>query len=1516
MAVYRSTLPNFYSDKGGSYVSVGAIVPTLVGVNTDKNNSITTQDHEYDYRGYLYCDGAEYDIRDYPNLYEALGNEYVKPTDTSRNGIEFKFYGTPGSIYRSFVDNGNFYIEVYGEQKTKPDGTVYYDKVIPNKATITFVEFASMLDGGILFEDTPYVLNYTQAAQSLAQGVDTHVYRVLVDATGAGGGTAGGTVTWQISSSNLIFDGGDYLKLPIANAGTVPLLAPGTYDPIAGTGYPSGYDTYVGARNDTLAIDWSQLTGLPSGFAVDKYEILLEDRSANGSTDNPDTGATETAFVQWWVKNIPNTTTSIIVNGIWPASVTFEQNEVQQTSIGTGPEWVNNGYSGPQPPLGETHIYRLYVKAYLMDGQTLVQSLDFTFGTGTLIPVGITKEPFFEDNLDVTGGGSDLSNNQGSTSIVEDLNYVWTNYPQQSFNGVAWVGHPTIRIRKGFRLADYPYILGKFRVPDYRDRKLIGFGEGVNGSGTPLVEDRITMVMGDVGGRWYISKDTIEDPGEFFEISDVITTGYDQVTTQISPFLVGEKKYVVGPIEDYFYNKAPTHDHQLLHSQPDEQTDAPITGVDTYTTNYVRYKGAIEQFNPGGPTGDGEAKGHSHGLLGNRPSNARISTYGNIDGIGEYVDVGGGCVAYRITEAPAIDIISSSGDGTFITVATAADHGFQTNDAVIIFDTGNASLEGAYSVLAEGLTATTFKVEGTFSGTVSGGKVREAAGFFEPQTYTPDPKVWVVDNATVIGGKIIPGVIVGEGELRYDNTYTSGSHTIPPLSKTSSFEFFIYGGGGGGAGSSGNGGAGGNTSVSITVDGVSHTFSATGGAGGTSGNGGGAGGSGGTASIPAIIMNDDRFNIDEQPGPAGTSGGGGGSGGSSAYGKGGNGGQDTTTITGSYSNTFYSSGSFNSASGVPANANVESVTISVSGGGGGAGNPNANSGCGGGSIGGSGGRGRRIQGTFNGGGTFQHTIGTKGGNGFNQIGPIPKIAEAWNYAVGTGAANGGNGGRGARGNGATGGAGGGASGVRNSQGWLLGAGGGGGGGGSGGGWNGSQMTPDPCWTGTPGTYPLQGTYQANSIGPGNGGPGGISNCTAGGGGGGGGGFGPAGGGGGGQGGVAGAGHVATGSGSGGHAGRSAARSILTGVFETTGNSGGGDVTYSVTYSGSVTNPMGGGGGAGGGIVIGYAVKDYVNDSISTQVILTVGGAGSAGSGGGQAGQTGYVQVKAYEIISTVVGDEDITDPAGRYYEVPGMPSDNPDFPDTFFNDPLWHSASGGVNVRSSTGANFPLATQRSDGKATRFIEFSGAGSRFLQMGPLNLTAAEKLIFTVIKGNGSNGGDSPEENLMCYLKTSLETPTESLVQAVAVAGSGPAGYKNYIIELDEENDARANGVYLVLRQDRPGGAGDNDDVPDGLTNDNWGLAQFGVVYGEVTTNVFVPSSDATLPGNATTNCGPDSGINVVRRTVSAKDSNIRFTDGLFTLTQSTPVSVTAEARVTEEIPLITRYHRAKYLIKAF
>ncbi len=1511
---YRPTLANYYADKGGSYVTLGSIVPTLVGVNSDKNNNVATQDPEYDYRGYLYCDGAQYDITAFPGLYEVIGNEYSLPGDLTTNALYTVTSGSPGTPFRTFNDGGNVYVEIYGTPKVDSSGTTYYDRVIPNDAVFSFPALGDY-PAGVFVEGTGYRLNYALNYQPLAQRSDTHIYRVLInyDPNAGTGGTPSGTITWDLTSSILINDGGEYNALPLAHYGTVPAIAPGTYDPLTGSGYPTDYEQYEsqGARNDTPSFNWSAMVGLPDGVTVDNYEIALEDLSVEGTGQYDASTGTSTGneFILWRVQNIPNTFTAYTVNQSFPVGVTILTNQVTSSSIGTSTDWVNNGYCGPQPPAGERHIYRFHVKAVLTNTQEVVQYIDFEAGQGPIIQQPAVRTALFQPNLNVTGAGSSITN--------PVVNVDFTTFTAQTVTNGVTAGHPTVRIRKPYRLADYPYILGKFRVPDYRDRKLIGFGEGVDGAGTPLVEDRISMRLGDVGGRWYISKDVMDDPGEFFEISDVLTTGYSDVTTQIEPYLIGEKKYTVGPIQDYIFNKPPIHDHQLLHSQPEEATEAPVGGVDTYTSSFNNFKGALLQFNPGGAAGDGIAKGHSHGLLGSQLSNRRISTYGNTDGIGESTDAGGGCLNYRITEAPAVEIASASGNGTTTSVTTSSDHGLSPGDAVVLFNTGVGTLEAAWTVESTGLTANQFQILTSWSGSISGGSVREAAGYFEEQTAVPTPRMYTVDNQTVIGGKTIPGVNVGLGELRYENEYTSGTHTIAALARTSSYEFTVYGGGGGGGGSTGNGGQGGTTSISLFVDGVQKTIYIYGGSGGGSGNSGGSGGQGGTVSIPTELVNDDRFTFNintSQPGGSGGSGNNGGYGGQDVHGDGGDGGFNVTTIAGTSSPvTYYGSGGFSSSGYAPAGASVTSVQISLSGAGGGTGGGTpGQGGCS--TPGGSPSSGRLITGTYTGGGYFSHSIGSKGGNGVNNA--AGKHGEPQNNSGGGGPGAGGAGGGGAWGHGSSGGKGGGSSGVQIGGGWMLGAGGGGGGGGAGGGFNGGHIT-DTCWTGGPGIGPVGGTYASSSIGPGGGHSGSASGCTAGGGGGGGGGFGSIGGGSGGSGGSAGAGHVNTGSGSGGSQGQSAYRSSsMSGVSVGNGSYGNGYVTYRVNYLGYVNNPGGGGGGSGASVFFGFAVNDWVNGDVSSQIVVQVGGGGSGGSGNGNAGSSGYAKVSAYEIVATDVGDDQLTDPAGRFWEVDGLPTDTPTFPAQFLNAPVWQSASVGVNVVASTGSNFPLDTQRAP-ESDRFVEFSGEGDRFLEIGPLNLLNVEQMIFTVIKGNGSNGGDAPEESLMCYFKTSQDSPSETLLEAIAQASTNNSGYVNYIIDIDEENDIRDTSIYLMIRQTRPASAGDNDEVPDGKTNDKWGLAQFGLVYGLVTTNVFVPSSDATLPGNNPSgSCGPDGGINVIRRTVSAANSNIRFSDGELTLTGSTPVSVTAEARVTENIALLTRYHRTKYLIKAY
>ena len=96
---YRNKRANYYQEIGPDSTSVGSIInvfktkaaknsydssriPTTNPVNgitayTDiSGNAQPENNPEYQYQGYLYCDGSEYNIRDYPLLYSVIGNQY------------------------------------------------------------------------------------------------------------------------------------------------------------------------------------------------------------------------------------------------------------------------------------------------------------------------------------------------------------------------------------------------------------------------------------------------------------------------------------------------------------------------------------------------------------------------------------------------------------------------------------------------------------------------------------------------------------------------------------------------------------------------------------------------------------------------------------------------------------------------------------------------------------------------------------------------------------------------------------------------------------------------------------------------------------------------------------------------------------------------------------------------------------------------------------------------------------------------------------------------------------------------------------------------------------------------------------------------------------------------------------------------------------------------------------------------------------------------------------------------
>ena len=90
------------------------------------------------------------------------------------------------------------------------------------------------------------------------------------------------------------------------------------------------------------------------------------------------------------------------------------------------------------------------------------------------------------------------------------------------------------------------------------------------------------------------------------------------------------------------------------------------------------------------------------------------------------------------------------------------------------------------------------------------------------------------------------------------------------------------------------------------------------------------------------------------------------------------------------------------------------------------------------------------------------------------------------------------------------------------------------------------------------------------------------------------------------------------------------------------------------------------------------------------------------------------------------------------------------------------------------------------------------------------------------------------------------------------------------------------------------------------------------FAATTTNTFISTGGATLTGNVDLGgnaINSDDGIDQVRREVSAVGAALTVGDGTFTMSSSTPITTTATVTAENNIPLITKYHRVKYLIKA-
>ncbi len=646
--------------------------------------------------------------------------------------------------------------------------------------------------------------------------------------------------------------------------------------------------------------------------------------------------------------------------------------------------------------------------------------------------------------------------------------------------------------------------------------------------------------------------------------------------------------------------------------------------------------------------------------------------------------------------------------------------------------------------------------------------------------------------------------------------------------------------------------------------------------------GGGAGGSGGQGRIVSggtttNINSDGTYNVNGLDieitqyfqGNAGTGGGAttAGVGASSAFvlGAGGDGARTLFTGTADVSQLFNTPSSNYATYTLPTDWPLDSLRAEVRGGGGGSG------GTGDGGAGwhaGSGGAGKQVDVNVNIAsisGALRVYVGGGGSSGVNRSGGSTNN---------TGFSPGGSGGSGTGGGG--GGAGGASSAIGTASAMIAGAAGGGGGGAAGSSTQGSDQNGQVSNN--------DGAQSLSSIFSGSGGNGGNSVCTGGGGGGGGGGVGSGSGIGGGGG--AGNGSNARREGYGATRGQSAYKSSGSGPTATfisqgdAGNGGvvnigeqisGGDGSVRMTAVQNQTYFGPGGGGGGSGSFFNFKF-DATNINAGTLYVAN-GGANSGESGTGKVG---------YVVSETVPGGTGTSTTSG-----------------------IFDTASPSVDyVQSGTGSGVNGGFSSTDSE--KYLRFFGTeATRWARSITINASAGNsknaeilQVRFRVICGNGSNGGEAPGEPLELFASNDNATSFNKI--GTISSTNGPTSWT--FVDIPLASSYRVNNLILEVRQERSSGG--NAD------NDNFGIDYVSFIHDETEQTI------TTYPSGKT-----DLGIEFVTERIEPQgdplnSAGLDVNEGTFTLSSAVKLNVSSALQPDIDIPLLTRYHLVKYMIRAY
>jgi len=1040
-----------------------------------------------------------------------------------------------------------------------------------------------------------------------------------------------------------------------------------------------------------------------------------------------------------------------------------------------------------------------------------------------------------------------------------------------------------------------------FKVPDYKARKLVGAGGGVSGGGSP-VSGNVISAVGATGGRWFFSKTQQE---ALYDIGNIVISGYTNVQEFVGGSLTGEVTIQIGPLQEKMISAVPEHDHAILTSSAPEVGGFEGAGffADNHAVGFKNTNGAVNYFLPNG----GTPLFHTHGVVDYVIPDPNLSTYGNVGGIGEKDTV-------TIT---ASQIIGTGTSTTFNIngheLATGYMIRVQQNDQTTqaVYDVDGVSVPFSANstwwviVIDDNtfsLTNSKFKaLKGQALGMTTNGSSGEniilemgyrIAGNLPADSVTviqqPADTIYDIDNTYTIGGKTftLPGGEITTTVFKASSE-SAGTFTVPaptadelPLAGCSGY---LCGGGGGGATTDTAGVDGGNSTYQFNFNGNAITLTAGGGGGGATGSGTGNGGTAGGAniniggSVTSITTTGQTITgggisceiLEYYAGTDGSNGGptAGGNGGAAGLigGAGGDGARTLYEGTNDVTETFSTPSSTYYSYNIPSDWPLDSLQAEVWGGGGGSGGTGSG---GSGWHAGNGGSGKKVVATVDQGnsGTLRIYVGG-GGNAGSGLSP---------GSGGVGFSQGGSGGNGSGGGG--GGGGGGASSVGTPSAQIIGAGGGGGGGAAG---DGSQAADQ---NGQPNAA-NDGVQSLSSLFSGSGNNGGNSVCSGGGGGGGGGGVGIGSGIGGGGGG--GNGSNSRRDGFGGKRGQSAVKESGTGPtasLVSSGNAGnGGNVAVGQQISGgngkvvmtateNQTYYGDGGGGGASGVYFSFSITGPTDLNAGTLVV------GAGGTNGGEDGRGGV----GYAVTDEIPGGTGTTVTSGLF----DVASDSVDY------------------VQSGTGSGSSGGFTSEDNE--KYLRFLGneqvrfARTITINASSTNSKGAEILSakFKVIRGNGSNGGEQPGEPLELFASNDNAASFQKI--GTLSSATGPTDWT--FVDVVIPTAFRVNNLILEVRQTRSStgnSAGDNfgidyvsfqhEEVEQTITTYPSGKSDLGI---EFVTEVIPPTGD---PINA-------AGLDV--------------NEGTFTLSSAVKLNVTSYLQPEIDIPLLTRYHLVKYMIRAY